>query len=1457
MKTSHKKLYLFIGFYILSFYAINLYASSYYLANSSIFSWLQKNYIQSDVIQHLDEIEQLEKWLLDQNTQAFVFANQELPEPPESIQKFCKQFFNPIAKAQIQDGTARIYLGCKEHIIEICFFQKGTPIPLDEAMGIQNEEDQAIAKSRGFWIHLKEKNILKNDYPFDVSELIDQLDEAFDQNPVENDAILNHKLHGTHVVRFYQIKGNNIDAQIDQLHQQAFGKIGPLLVTQKHGIVVPVIGDFYVLEKARQKEGQPVELVIKKLSDQEVEAKYGLVQLKDPTGVPYEMKWHTLNKVIGRLSILPGRFGWIEIKNGHRERPIVHLTDVLSPIICGSQLSYRNTRLEVKAAGAPKIKSIHAVHDTETHERIIIMPTRGSEPKSDMNFRLIDTNGEVILTDMKEFLNLPGIFADGYFQPGFWSAPGLEHVDQSQAVQRFQDVTRTNSVTSPDHSFYFFNFEDLSKFPQGRHAISFRMSLNDPHALRLVELLEEYKFVKNQGGNLEDTHLGQFAKEGQMYPLIRQFVYNIGYNMRGMMDSQLYMFADGVRAGVEQETTWMMHAEILRDIIVLQSQGTNNLMDADELLTNIMNNDTLDGRLADLAEYGFDMPATNQFAVKLILHLISRVVEEFKNQGLLTEEESLSADLLNAFRLGVYRKDISDEKLSDADNVPFPEPNLFSLRQEEVEPQDANQEPLHTFHIDISSRKLNAVVRKIVSEVGERTTSRVQGLSLEDTIFSLAPILRSENENMYSFNSRLFNNSIVPSKPIMAFLEAYEKHISWKQDFSDPLSAELEYIHFKDTLEKVWKIYFPESEEPLALNTKELLLHILKAIIKQDYFIDDTHEHTLPEAIELLNENIKKLRDPEYWMNISNLTEILEIEIPKAHKEETKAEFLPHFPKTHYEEIKNKYLSAYQILKNWNTLFPDIEPDKSILEIICNDVFRVSFGRQDRNREFQGIENNIDDHSIVILKKILSHELSSIIVQKPLEEDTDYVIVSLNSGKAYGVNIKGFYTGSMLNNHSVILPKDDLHNKGFTQNGLFIIMPKETYIQKTGPITETVTLDELTIHLTESAFISCIEEIRRVLESQDKTKAGYFMTRFHVKGLYYNVAEMFSAFSRLFSRRINDLKYMQIGYLLDVANNSDIFRHFITTIHELITDHPQTELSELEKSVETLGKSTSFQEKFLNMLFPFLLKELIIWGDFEILNTDSQKVTMQFKLAFFDKNMSPEDIAQIPIDINIIYQGTPVSIQGQNVRLVGRDHDGNYIVQAELRRKHLKEKLEGYKTPWTTFTNVTIDQIEFYLSIYGYNFQDYRANHFATFPPEELIWAGHAHPEAGQKHTTNTSLIPIEFSLATHNKNIPPHEVIQQMGLQVIAHCWWYEDGVLYEKDIPVQNLNTLRKDYDQNYILAGQFNAPVINKDFSFTLKTIDKQGQEIWLENYSLGDIHVYVNQPIEYKNTMSIAA
>jgi hypothetical protein len=472
----------------------------------------------------------------------------------------------------------------------------------------------------------------------DIPALIERLNAAERNNPLRaDDPVLRHQNHTTHSVQFYAIRQTPHERLklLETLHGNAFGKICPLLATVKDGVLIPVIGDFYALERVELAcPGMKHKVTIRRMMDSQVAERLGLVHLMDTGGYPYQTTAHSLQGLVGRLSMFPGEYGWVEVADGRQEQPVRNLVDVLRAVALGKPLRFQHTRLEVKAAGAPQIKSIRAVPSIDGH--VIIMPTRSSPPNPDVELILIDRDGTERTVAMTEFLTYPGVLLDAYFQPRFWSVPGFEHVDQQRGVREHQNRIRRNGVTAPDHTFFFWEIHTgKTLFPYGDHGLSFRMTIANPKVFRLTELLGEYRRIKKTGGDLSTTFIGRWHQEGALFGLVREFLYNQGCNVIGLNASRLYMLPNGRIDAVFTLDQTVQHAQEVRRLVLDQLRA-GNLMSVDEAYNNLLNNDCLDGRKADLAEYGYRMPGSDEFAIKFTLHLLARFVDDLRKEGLLS-----------------------------------------------------------------------------------------------------------------------------------------------------------------------------------------------------------------------------------------------------------------------------------------------------------------------------------------------------------------------------------------------------------------------------------------------------------------------------------------------------------------------------------------------------------------------------------------------------------------------------------------------------------------------------------------------------------------------------------------------------------------------------------------------------------------------------------------------------
>lgn len=1102
----------------------------------------------------------------------------------------------------------------------------------------------------------------------DMPDLIRRFEEAYKDNPLKDqDAILKHALHTTHRVTFYRFKGTpqEIQKRIAQLRKNAFGKIGPLLATQKDGVVIPFIGDFYALEKAKKYTDGKADIVIRQMNDTAVEEQFGLVRMKDPDGEPYTMQWHTLRDVIGRLSIMPGRFGWLEIQDGQHEIPIRSPADLLLPVVTGARLGYRHTRLEVKGAGGPRLKQLYAVHSTEDKpegqeygELIHLMKTReiDPEPSQTINVTLIQVDDTKKNMSLEEFLELPGVFPDGYFQSFFSSAPGLEHIDQSRGVQEHQMKIRAREVTCPDDSFHFMELaSNAAVFPHNEHGISFRMSLNEPRALRLIELLEDYHAVKKQGRDVSLTYLGSLKQQGKIFKDLERFLYRVGCNVRGMNASKLYMFPNGTAEQRTEDTdvglAWM-HANIFANVVISQAQGSvGNLMLAEEAIGNVFNNDSFDGRFADIAEYGYNVPATDEFAIAFTLHLMARVLDIFVEEGLLSSDDAHRPELLGAYLKGIGG--LSEEAQYPGELTDFPSPDVFSLRRERKTEVRRGRgtigergeeslhyetvsldEPIDLFYIDINGAQKQAL-EEILGDIQNSGQKSVLEQILVD----------GHNPENYC---------AVYSKPIQVLLTVYERFGKWKED-NEGVDIQSECSMLERMVNEEWIQYWPAGEpvEEHTAQLKELFIAILHALRDCAYMVDYHESMELPEAVAEFNRLVDVVSGVDYWFSQEN------------------------FSCNHLSYSAECTERMHKFLGTWEQEFPDIFLDaqakRNIVETLVLDR-GVS-----RDKEW-----SVDDIRFC-MRNNGGFKFNTF--ARPFSDTEEYVIVEVMGGNVFGLDSLSPYTGAYLNSGAVCMPLRTAQGSG--RYTLFAIMPRAQYTQRKREIfqqsCDMPLLEQDVREVSTVLFGACIKEIENIFGL--RSMEGMFMDKVF-KNLFANT----SAGPRFIAYRDMDREaWYHYAYLSKQVNRVHSFEteeqgHVL----DMVVKHAREILQRYSKEqalqqAEEYARTPQFQKQVLFFVCPEALSGYLIWaGNAGLIRYEEEKAIVQFEVAIFDKDF-PEDRIIGDLDLKLMYgvrvdQGQwekmPQKWDGcsvQGLTVVGR-RNGNYIIETSIEREQIEQR---------------------------------------------------------------------------------------------------------------------------------------------------------------------------------------
>ncbi|MFH1939381.1 MAG: ElyC/SanA/YdcF family protein, partial [bacterium] len=630
-------------------------------------------------------------------------------------------------------------------------------------------------------------------------------------------AISKNKLLRKHKAYFYRVN----QAKVGNLWRGAFAKTGPILVTQKDGVVVPAIGDFYLVSRAKQTRGK-IYLDIRRLSDDEIQQRYGLVKLKDAAGYPYELEFSSLRDVVGRLSMFPGNFGWTQIVSTLRgEEPLLRPADLFIPVITGEELAFQPARLEIKGLGTAKIKSLHNVFD-ESGRPIQVMENQASQPNPRIKFRLFDEHDRFISGDINHFLKLPGLLSGTNYQPYFNSPPGLEEANQSQRDGNNEPRVCQNGVTLPNHFIFHWWFKDRLSETDRSYGITLRLAKSDSRALRLRELLYEYE----QFG--QDSRLAKWKTEGKVFDMLKNFLYRVGLNLAGMNQSRLYLFPNGDKRVNETSDSY---GAVVREIY---GRSVGSLMKAEPAYNMVLNNYCFNGDLADLGEY-VDGPGTSDFAIAYLLHFMARLVREFKEKGIITSQEADDPRLLEAYLTGVSRLVPGDTKYAEL-NLKFPDPEIFRLTQERFSKADYggnSESEMANYRINITDLRLS----RILSEI---KTSDFAGRNLSSSEPREAKIIQVCRECYYLF-------------------KAWDEYVLKILDY--PIAGQiLTQKVLRACLDYCWNRHkLVQSQD--AYEFKELFLALQTAFTYQTAVVEYSGQTiTLEQAIERFNTLVKILR---------------------------------------------------------------------------------------------------------------------------------------------------------------------------------------------------------------------------------------------------------------------------------------------------------------------------------------------------------------------------------------------------------------------------------------------------------------------------------------------------------------------------------------------------------------------------------------------------------------------
>jgi hypothetical protein len=706
--------------------------------------------------------------------------------------------------------------------------------------------------------------------PENMDELIRRLESAHEQF---GDGFAGNRLFSRHRVTFYALKSDAAPS-IDKVRANAYGKLGPLLVTQADGVVIPFTGDFYTVVEANGKDGHLEVLKIKKLSDYEVEAQFSLVKLSRASGVPYEMEWDTLEEVIGRSSAWPGRFGYVELSDGYKtEEPLASPSDLFDALLGYYPLRYVPSRLEVKGAGSHYIRSIHTVFKPGTTEPAgIVMEDINAKPNLGIRFELQDEIGQAIPgVTLEEFLKRPGALTGATYQPYFLSAPGWEELDQSKRDFAHQARVRARGTKLPN-----IPYERLQTIQGG---ITVRLAKLD--SLRISEMIREFEHFGAA------SLLGRWAAEGKVLDLTKEFLSALSRNVEAMYRSGLYMFANG----------GITHTYSYGNLVSkLYSQGQK--MENEPAWRMFRNNFALLGNigdLADLAEYDGGTGSA-EFGKRYYLYFASRLIETWVSLGLLTLEEAARPDLLEAYLAGWEKRPDWAEGMSK-----IPPTDQFELIED----------PPGTKIFAMRIKGVPDSPLPVVESRNENDDWTEGSYPVEPDYGVGFPFLEKDREHP---------RPIPPTRFMKWFYDQFARFSGERRNYFDSISyqghldkrndMECRWLILKDLLtdEKSWNDY-GLREEGIEADTRDLFLGLQDALIHHRHLVQwGDQELSIENAVLEFNKRLDILHSLEYQSDLSHLAR----SVPGSQSNN----------------------DAEKLIQEWLTWFPDLPVQREFLKLL-------------------------------------------------------------------------------------------------------------------------------------------------------------------------------------------------------------------------------------------------------------------------------------------------------------------------------------------------------------------------------------------------------------------------------------------------------------------------------------------------------------------------------------------
>ncbi|MDD5671892.1 MAG: hypothetical protein PHN49_09650, partial [Candidatus Omnitrophica bacterium] len=1098
-------------------------------------------------------------------------------------------------------------------------------------------------------------------YARDMDALLLRLADA-ENLAAPDDAILTSPIHTKHAVGFYAVRdGSNVEDVLEKLHRQAFGKVGPLLATQRDGIVVPFIGSFYVVQEATL-ANKRIKLIVRRLSEREIEERFGLVRLKDKSGDPYRFHAYSLQDVVGRLSMFPGGYGWVELRaDGAIEEPVRNLLDIFRPIMTDEKLGWQDGRFEVKGAGTVELRSVHNVFDTTNGQAITIMETRHSEPPANLDFTLVDSDGQTVITrDFKVFLKMPGAISGNNFQPYFHSPTGLEEADQSERESQSYPRVVQHGVSMPNHAYFHWSFRDAKVAGNRSYGITMRLAKSETAAMRLRELLHEYELRGDQ------STLARWRARGVLYERLQSCFYHMGLNLHGMNQSGLYLFPNGDLVDNSYEDTY---GGIVRNVY---GRGVDGLMQAQPAYDMVLNNYSWNGDLADLGEY-VPGPATNEFAERYLLHFMARIVRDLHQMGLLTSDEAQgekSCELLASYMRGL-RQFPEDSSLLRGSKIKFPKPEMFKLVNDSGYGDDGAH--YNVFRMDVSDSSVAAAF----FQSGSTRTEQVGQRRIPSTV------------------SMSLRSGTVPTRIDKAFHDARVEFMAWKALAENQPKTILEdYQELEKILDKHWALTWPEglSEDSVEAQFGELFLALQKTLMEHGYWVFyGGRKISVQQAIDEFNRFVELIHQPDYRLNLG------------------------HFAEATGTQSDEQLTCVNSVPNNWHRLFPDFDPKLELLAALSAEALKhnVFEGAVMPQTEWTG-----QGIAFAVVPSTPQYKYSSyhtkpggihyysLKLSQGLMADESYVVVDLaaplESPVCYGLDPGNMLLGSVLNRGPCLLFPPQLQStSGAAPVTLFAVMPRAEFLrraQQAGLSLPNVAAPRdlrraKAVQLIVRESIADLEAFmakRKELPHNHSAHASYFLNLLRLTGIgatsfsWDQIISQGAEMSRMpYAAQSADLQRYQVVAAALERTGQEIADELLTAHLDITEDAIAAQIREgrfrsrLIRAIDAVffdvwhesPPADGFHD--LSSIVTETSPVRVVHHAYDRKNGDVY--TVEFKIQFLDQEIKAADVnTKIGMTVAaLVYDNPPYysnqsSVSLSNLRVVRKEPSGHFTVRGEL-----------------------------------------------------------------------------------------------------------------------------------------------------------------------------------------------